>query len=68
MNLIIVDTLEVHSGSTRAKVQTLHVEWNRVELPMEDSSKSSIKDAHHWSEIDEAAESWDDCCFLILDF
>ncbi|CAL1168391.1 unnamed protein product [Cladocopium goreaui] len=37
-----------------SSVQTLHVEWNRVELPMEDSSKSSIKDAHHWSEIDEA--------------
>ena len=40
-----------------AEVQTLHVEWNRVELPMEDSCKNSIKDAHHWSEIDEA-ESW----------
>jgi len=37
-----------------AEVQTLHVEWNRVELPMEEASRGAIKEAHHWSEIDEA--------------
>lgn len=47
-------TLLRQALSADTSVQTLHVEWNRVELPMEDSSKSSIKDAHHWSEIDEA--------------
>lgn len=42
------------SGSREAEVQTLHVEWNRVELPMEEASRGAIKEAHHWSEIDEA--------------
>ena len=35
-------------------MQTLHVEWNRVELPLEESSRATVKEAHHWSEIDEA--------------
>ena len=37
----------------RSEVQTLHVEWNRVELPLEASSAAKAMEAHHWSEIDE---------------
>lgn len=39
--------------TSETAVQTLHIEWNRVELPMEEASRGAIKEAHHWSEIDE---------------
>ncbi|CAK9024219.1 unnamed protein product [Durusdinium trenchii] len=47
-------TLLRQAFTSETAVQTLHVEWNRVELPLEESSRATVKEAHHWSEIDEA--------------
>ncbi|CAJ1439223.1 unnamed protein product, partial [Effrenium voratum] len=38
-------------------VQTLHLEWNRTELGLSDAQKAAVKEAHHWSEIDEAEKA-----------
>lgn len=43
--------------TSETTVRSLHVEWNRMELALDDKIRESLNEAHHWTEIDEAEKS-----------
>ncbi|CAE7470028.1 Scn11a [Symbiodinium natans] len=45
------------SFTSDTTVRNLQVEWNRVELALDDKIRESLSEVHHWTEIDEAEKS-----------